>query len=274
MNATGRRLWVLLALFAASPALAQGADAWARVTARGYLIVAVDDDFRPMSFLDANRQRVGLEIDIAEELGRRLKLGIRLATPEWRQLVAEPWRGRWDVAIASIAPLPERRANLDFPAVYRMAAAVLVVPFAQRTIQRPVDARGRRIGVLTNSTYERYLKGTLRLAEDSIQIRSVIEDPVVVTYLSENLAFNDLAGGKGDRIDAMVTDLGAAQAAIERGLPLKIVPGLLFVEPTAVAVERGQPRLAQRIGDAVKGMVADGTISGLTRKWLGMDLAP
>jgi hypothetical protein len=32
--------------------------------------------------------------------------------------------------------------------------------------------------------------------------------------------------------------------------------------------------LAQRIGDAVKGMVADGTISGLTRKWLGMDLAP
>ena len=73
-------------------------------------------------------------------------------------------------------------------------------------------------------------------------------------------------------ISAVSRLLTRVQAAIDQGLALKIVPGFLFWEPVAVAVEKGNDDLGHRIEEAVGAMTADGTLGELSVKWFGLDM--
>ena len=70
-----------------------------------------------------------------------------------------------------------------------------------------------------------------------------------------------------------MTSLGLAEDDIARGAPLRIVQGFLFFEPVAVAVDKGDPDFAAKIGDVVRAMRADGTLTKLSEKWFGVDVA-
>jgi polar amino acid transport system substrate-binding protein len=123
-----------------------------------------------------------------------------------------------------------------------------------------------------NTTFEQYLERNLELFEGARDFEYVIKDPDIRPFPSKDAAMAALAVGDGAEIDAVVTNLSTAQAAIEGGAPLRIVPGFLYWEPVAVAVDKGDPAFAARIDAAVQGMMADGTLSALSKKWFGIDL--
>jgi polar amino acid transport system substrate-binding protein len=79
--------------------------------------------------------------------------------------------------------------------------------------------------------------------------------------------------GDGVKLDAVVTSLAHAQAAVAAGMPVRLVPGFLFFEPLAVAVEKGDPEFDAEIERVVEGMRDDGTLSELSLRWFGMDLS-
>ena len=55
--------------------------------------------------------------------------------------------------------------------------------------------------------------------------------------------------------------------------PLRVLHGFLFFEPVAVAIDKGDPDFAAKIGDTVRAMRADGTLTNLSEKWFGIDVA-
>jgi len=69
-----------------------------------------------------------------------------------------------------------------------------------------------------------------------------------------------------------VTSYATAQAAIAEGLPVRVVPGFLFWEPVAVAVDLGDDSFADRIEEVIESMFDDGTLSRLSVKWFGLDM--
>jgi polar amino acid transport system substrate-binding protein len=74
------------------------------------------------------------------------------------------------------------------------------------------------------------------------------------------------------RLDAAVTALPTARGAIDQGYPLKIVGDPLFLEPLAVAIDKGDPEFSAKIAEIVEAMRQDGTLSELSLKWYGADL--
>lgn len=60
---------------------------------------------------------------------------------------------------------------------------------------------------------------------------------------------------------------------IKEGAPLKIVDQPLSYGPAAVAIEPGDPELAELLEKTVNSMRDDGTLSGLSIKWFGVDLS-
>ena len=59
------------------------------------------------------------------------------------------------------------------------------------------------------------------------------------------------------------------------GLPLstaiRVLEKPIFYEPLALAIEKGDPEFSAELAKIVEDMLADGTLSRLSKQWLGQD---
>lgn len=268
-----------LVLAAVGAALALGASAGQagevldRVLAKRTLLVALDAEYPPFSFVNANNEMDGFDVAVAAEFGKRLGVEIEIVTPGWDVITAGHWAGRWDICIGSMTATKARAEVLDFPATYYYAPAAIAVHSDNVTINEAMDLSGKRIGVEVATTYEAYLNHDLVI--DALGAPPVVyrvEDPVVTSYESEPLAFEDLKLGDGVRLDAVVAGLLTITDQIKNGGPYKMVGEPLFDEPIAIAIDKGDPEFAAKIVEIIDAMRADGTLSALSVEWLGADV--
>lgn len=267
-------IWIFLGLLF-SPLLVTNAtadDVMQRAQARGALIVAAApaSDQLPQAAKDGAGNFTGFDIDVANAIGQRLGLPVRFVAPSWDKVLAGDWKGQWDFAVASITPTEAREKALVFPAVYRFDAAALVVRQDDRTIERPADASGKTIGVRQGTTFENYLRRNLVIYGNPDVVTYLIADPKIRTFADRDQVVKALID---KRVDAIVTSLGLAENDITNGAPLRIVRGFLFFEPVAVAIDKGDPAFAKIINDTVRSLRADGTLTKLSEKWFGLDVA-
>jgi polar amino acid transport system substrate-binding protein len=264
---------LLAAIFLLFSSYAEAQGVLPRAAQRGTLIAAVVPDSLPAAARDASGKLVGFDIEVATEIARRLGLAVEFATPSWQEILAGGWVRRWDLAVASITPTRERATKIDFPAVYRYDVAALVVHKDNIEILAPEDASGKRIGVKEDTTFEEYLEGKLSIFMGRRDLTFRIKDPVIRVYPDKDQALRALAKGDGVELDAVVMSFAAAREAVAERIPVRVIPGLLYSEPIAVAVDRGDQRFARAIEDAVLKMSGDGTLSALSTKWYGTDLS-
>jgi polar amino acid transport system substrate-binding protein len=244
-----------------------------RVLAKKKMLVALDAEYPPFSFVNANNEMDGFDIAVATEFGKRLGVEVEIVTPGWDVITAGHWAGRWDICIGSMTATKARAEVLDFPTVYYYAPAMIAVHKDNATIGKAEDLGGKRIGVEVATTYQAYLNRDLVIdAQDAPPVVYRVADPVVITYESEPLAFEDLKLGDGVRLDAVVGGLLTITDQIKNGGPFKFVGEPLFDEPIAIAIDKGDPEFAAKVVEIIDGMRADGTLAEFSLKWLGADV--
>jgi polar amino acid transport system substrate-binding protein len=235
--------------------------------------MSTDPEYPPQSSLNDQNEFEGFDIDVGREIARRLGVEIEFITPGWDVLTAGNWAGRWDVSVGSMTPTEARREVLDFPAIYYYTPAALAVHADNTDINEPADAAGKTIGVGIATTYEQYLKKELVIdAVGAPPFEFRIDGADIRTYDTDLLAVDDLRLGDGVRLDAVITALPTVAGAIDQGFPLKLVGDPLFLEPLAVAIDKGDPEWGARLAEIVEEMHADGTLTELSQKWYGADL--
>jgi polar amino acid transport system substrate-binding protein len=262
-----------LALFLTLPAFS-GVDASEvldRAKERGHLLAAAVPDALPQSGRDAAGNLDGFDIAVSRALAKQLGAGVEFVLPSWQEILDGGWKARWDYAVVSMTPTPEREKALAFPAVYRLSPAVLVVHEDNTAIKAATDASGKTIGVKQDTTFQQYLNHDLVLYKGAKPFDYQIEKPVVRLFPDKADAMAALAKGEG-ALDAVVTSLAHAQAAVADGLPVRTVPGFLFFEPLAVAIDKADPAFAAELAGAVEALRADGTLGRLSVEWFGIDL--
>lgn len=255
--------------------LAVGADASEvtdRARERGHFVAAAMPDALPQSGRDDAGKLAGFDIAVAQALGKQLGLGVEFALPSWQDIIAGGWGGRWDYAVVSMTPTPEREQTLSFPAVYRFSPAVLVVHESNAEIKEPKDASGKTIGAKQDTTHQQYLNHDLMLFKGAKPFEYQIDRPVVRLFADKADAMAALTQGNGAVLDGVVTSLAHAQAAVAEGLPVRMVPGFLFFEPLAVAVDKADPAFGGEVQEAIDAMRADGSLGRLSVEWFGIDL--
>lgn len=245
-----------------------------RVGQRGRLVVAVDANYPPLSSTNAEGTLVGFDVDVGRLIAERMGVSVVYETPDWSAVLSGRWQGRWDLSVGSITPTEERQRVLDFPAIYYSVPAALVVHAANRSIRSAADAAGKRLGVPQSSTYDRYLTQTLSISVPGTPAFTYqLRDAHITRFPDEANTLKALAEGDGARIDAALMALPPAMAAIRNGLPLRVAAQPVFIEPLAVAVEKGSPAFARRVAQAVESLRADGTLSRLSIQWFGADFS-
>ena len=131
----------------------------------------------------------GVSADLAEELAKRLNLGITFITFDAARSVVEAIKtDQCDIAFLAIDPLRAEHISYTEPYVKIDGGYITHVSAPYTTID-DVDQFGIRIAVGKNAAYDLYLSRTLIKAE---LVRAATTSGAVDLFLSENL---DLAAG-------------------------------------------------------------------------------
>ena len=130
----------------------------------GKLRAAINQGNTVLAQKGPNGEALGITVDLARELAKRLGLELELITFDAAGKVFEALkRGVWDIAFLAVEPV--RAAEIDFTAPYVLIEGTYMVPkdSALKKIE-DVDKAGVRIAVATGSAYDLYLTRTIKNA--------------------------------------------------------------------------------------------------------------
>ncbi len=246
----------LLLLTVPPAALAQTSKLDA-ILARGTVRVGLAGDYRPFAALDkATGRYEGLDVDMAENLGRALGTKVELVQTSWAGLLADLAADKFDLAMGGISVTLERQKTAFFSAPLVRTGKAAIARCTERSrfaSLAEIDRPG--VKVLTNpgGTNERFDRATLKAAE-------------IVVFPSNATIFDELVVGRGD---IMITD------SVETRLQQKLHHELCAIHPErpfdfgelAYLLPR-DPVLKAWIDQWLHITIESGEYARLTAKWL------
>ncbi len=243
-----------------------------KVQKAGKLVVSTDPNYKPQSFLKSDGTFEGFDIDVANEIGKRLGVKVEFTTPSWDTITAGSWGGRWDASVGSMTITTDRQKFLDFSKAYYYTPAQMTATTASG-ITTLDGLAGKTVCVGTATTYADWLAGKLT----SVSLGPVATPPAGVkieTLPTDQECAQAIAAGRKEA-EGFLTSSTTVDAAIANKTPIVKVGAPVFTEQLAVALDKSGPPTADflvALDKIVNDMHTDGTLSAMSKKWFAADL--
>lgn len=131
-----------------------GDDLLAQIQERGTLIVALEGDWAPWSFHDADTDEIkGFDADVARGIASRLGVEVEIVEAPWESLFAGLDAGRYDLVINGVEITDERSEKYDFSEPYGYIHTALIVRADNEEIKSFEDLDGKSTVNSIASTY-------------------------------------------------------------------------------------------------------------------------
>ena len=231
------------------------------IKARGYLIVATEDDYKPFEFME-DGQPVGFDNDLLAEFRKVAPFEIRQEVIPWTGLLAGVSTGKYDVAVTAAMITKERVKSLDFSMPIADSTHHYVKRKDDDSINEIKDLSGKTVGVQAGSAQlEKLPELEAMLAESGGTLGEVVQ------YTSYPEAYQDLALGRVDYVINTIINLRSLAAdkpdvfAVGQPVSGRTVPGW--------AVAKGNTELLALINEFLAEQKQSGNLGALQEKWLG-----
>ncbi|MEP0855201.1 transporter substrate-binding domain-containing protein [Trichocoleus sp. DQ-U1] len=244
-------LWLFASI--KTPNLAVAAELQ-EIVERGYLIVAVKDNVRPLAFRDGEGKLQGLEIDIAQRLAAELldkPDAVKLQPVANRERLSVVVDGTVDLTIARVTQNASRDRLVNFSIPYYLDGTALVTQDA--SLQRLNDLQQRKVAVLKGS--------------DTIStVRYLIPQVQLIGVDSYEQARSLLESGNAD---AFAADASILSGWVQEYPQYRLLPVRLSGEPLAVVMPKGLQynQLRQRVNDAIARWKREGWLQERVKYW-------
>ena len=240
------------------------------VAADGPLVVGTDCNYSPYSFKDQGGALVGFEIDLANELGKRLGREVTFECTPFDSAIASLNTHKFDVLLDTLSITEERKKQVDFTTPYRSnaarfgtTAAFNIEPFDSSGAPNLSGLAGKVIGLQGATVYEAYVAKAF---------------PGVKVLVHEKLPnlYEDLKTGRVDLVIASTSNIWGGLVSKDEASFKFIGPDIddpAFGEGVGGAVRKGDALLAD-LDKALGEIIADGTFETLNKKWFPFSLLP
>jgi len=247
MKRIGCLLVLLLVLVGCTPAKPSPAKT---------LIVGLDDTFAPMGFRDDNNQLVGFDVDLANEVGKRLEYTITFQPIDWSLKENELNNKNIDLIWNGYTITESRKEKVLFSMPYLKNRQIIIVLEDSPIIDK-AGLAGKTVSVQKDSSSYEAVNG----ASD------VVNGLKELVTLDTNLdVFMDLETG---RADAIVCDEVLARYVMKaRGEDKYTVLSDNFGEEEyGIGMRKADVELQTKINDTLSAMIQDGTFEAIYQKW-------
>jgi polar amino acid transport system substrate-binding protein len=238
--------------------------------------VSTDPNYAPQSFLKPDGSYEGFDIDVANELGKRLGVKVEFVTPSWDTITAGNWGGQWDLSVGSMTVTTAREKSLDFVTPYYYTPAQFAAS-KDSGITSIDQIAGQTVCVGGGTTYESWLKGDLvGLGLPAASIYAQAPANVTVFPLdTDNECAQAIAAGRTE-FSVYLTSATVVNSNIANSAPVVKVGKAVYSENLSVAVDKQSAKdpasFVAALDEAIKAMHADGTLTALSTQWFSEDL--
>ena len=243
-------VFAVLAGIATSTAWAQ-VDTMASIKQKGKMVVGVKADYKPYGYTDPSGKIVGLEIDLANDIAKRLGVQIELIPVVATNRMEFVKQGRIDMMIATMAYRPDRADIVSIPQPLYYAGAANVFAKKNSGLKNWTDLKGKPVCGVQGAYYNR------RTGEEF--------GAQMVVFKGVTEAMAALEGGNcvGTVFDTtFFAGLGDAKWAEYAMVMPSIDP-----EPWGMGVRKEDAKFTTFISDVSKEWHKTGFIIGLEKKW-------
>lgn len=225
----------------------------------GTFTVGFDQDFPPMGFVGDNGEYTGFDLELAQEVAKRLGKKFVPQPIAWDSKDMELQTGNID-CIWNGFTITGRENDYTWTEPYMENSQVFVVK-KDSGIKTVADLSGKVVEVQADSSAEKALQADDALAKTFGKLQ---------TTPDYNTAFMDLEMGA---VDAIAMDVIVAGYQIEqRKADFVILDEALAAEEYGVGFKKGNEALRDQVQEQLKAMADDGTLKKISEKWFGKDV--
>ncbi|PSN05731.1 basic amino acid ABC transporter substrate-binding protein [filamentous cyanobacterium CCT1] len=222
------------------------------------LVVSTEPAFPPFVYQTAAGELVGFDVDLMNEMARRLGLKVDFAYIPFDGLMATLEAGTADASIDAITITARRDETIDFSRPYFSSGLAVAVRRDETDIAALSDLAGKKIAV--------------KLGTTGAELAAQVPNTQLVTFDSAEKALLDLEKGN---VDAVIKDKPTTLGMLTMAniQDVRLLDQLLTEEYYGIALPPNSPN-KPHIDAVLNEMLADGTIAALHRKWFGYDPEP
>ncbi len=227
---------------------------------KGKLTMGTNAQFPPYEFYEGDKI-VGIDAEIAGKIAEKLGLELVIDDMEFDSIIEAVKGGKADIGMAGMTVTDERKESVDFTESYATGVQVIIVAEGSDiTTADDLFAEGAShiIGVQRNTTGDLYTTWDL-------------EDAGLATidrYSKGADAVQALVSGK---VDCVVIDNEPAKAFVQEVGGLKILDTEYVEEMYAGAMSKDNKELYDAVNNALKELIADGTVQKIIDKYISAD---
>lgn len=214
------------------------------------LVMATNATFPPYEYVEGGKV-VGIDAEIAAKIAEKLGMELEIKDVGFDTILAGVEAKTYDIGMAGITVKPDRLKQVNFTTSYANGKQVIIVK-ADSTIASADDLADKKIGVQLSTT------GDIYATED-------YGADHVAQYKNGPEAVNALVEGK---VDAVIIDNEPAKNYVKQNPGLKILEATYADEDYAIAVNKENTDLLQKINDALDALTKDGTIKKIIDKYI------
>lgn len=244
--------------------------------------IATEGAYKPYNFKDAAGNLVGFEVDLANELCKRMKIECELVEQAWDGIIPSLVAKKYDAIMAGMSIKAKREKVISFSRYYAATPIRFAVPKGSSLAgyQSKMDAvtlgdvdtgekaaldhlmaalKGKTVGVQASTTHEDFMN-------------EFMPDIDLKSYDTMDNMILDLKAG---RIDAGYTAVTFLKPIIdESGDVVSIGPNMTggpLGRGVAVGIRKEDSALRDKFSAAINTMIKDGSLSKMAVQWFGFD---
>ncbi len=221
--------------------------------------IAVDTTYPPMESESNDGKVIGLDIDLANELAKILKVEIEFIVMPWDGILAGLKSNRYDIIMSSMNITDERSRQVNFVEYLKMGQ-VFVTHKNSPKITNEKELSGKVVAVQADTTsftaVENFKKSGIAIKE-------------IKAFKGATETF---AAIKAKQAQVIVTDeaVGLYYAGLDQKT-FQVSGEAIKPEPIGIAIPKNEDKLLSAIKNAVKTIKDNGTFARIYKKWLKTD---
>lgn len=237
------------------------ADTLDEVKSRGHFVYGLEVGYKPFEFRDENNEIVGYDIDVANEIGKRLGVEARPQGTNWATVIQTLYDGGFDLILGGMTATEKRFQRVNFSIPYMDASSGLLVMSNSGIMDRG-ELGGKTVSAGAGTPQINQLK--LSAEELGFEYSGEIK-----TYDSDAVAYEAMRVGRIDAYASTIVSLLEFAKTTEDFDVLPFASDMWEQEWTAMAFRKEDETLRAAFNEAIRAMKADGTLAALQEKWFG-----
>ncbi|MDF2591427.1 MAG: amino acid transporter substrate-binding protein [Clostridia bacterium] len=228
-----------------------------KIKTEGVIKIGTEGTYAPFTFHDKDGKLTGFDVEIAEEIAKRLGVKAEFIETKWDGMFAGLDAKRFDAVANQVTIRPDRIEKYDFSDAYIVSKAVLIVGAENNDIKTFADLKGKKSGQSLTSNLGDIAKsnGAELVSVDGFnQALDLLTSKRIDATINDSLSFLDY---KTQRPDA----------------PIKVAAELDTKDESGILFNKGNQELVDAVNKALAEMKADGTYLKISQKWFSEDVS-